>query len=207
MNEIEWKAVKCGQVGASRISDIMAKTKSGLAASRKNYMAELVVARLTGVYPESYQSPAMKRGIEMEPIAKAAYEDKTWSSAVGDGKEFIKHPTIEGAGASPDCFIGEDGLLEIKNPDTAQHIETLLHDTIDRRYILQMQFQMAVTGRKWCDYVSFDNRMPEKLQLKIIRVPRNDKMIAEIEQEINIFLAELSLMEIELKNQLEAVNG
>ena len=116
---------------------------------------------------------------------------------------FVPHPTIEMAGASPDGLVGDDGLLEIKCPNTATHIETLLSQSVPGKYNTQMQFQMACTGRQWCDFVSFDNRLPEELQLFVKRVPRDNEFIKQMEDEVVKFLNELDIkiaQLMELKN-------
>jgi putative phage-type endonuclease len=198
----EWFAARLGKVTASRVGDVMAKTKSGYSASRANYMAQLVVERMTGKAPESFTNSAMQWGTDTEPLARAAYE--AHNNVMVDEVGFIDHPTIPMSGASPDGLIGEHGMLEIKCPNTATHIETLLTNKIDEKYILQMQWQMACTGRQWCDFVSFDPRMETELQLKIIPIKRNVELISEIEFEINVFLNELSLKVIALNNLKEA---
>lgn len=186
----EWFAARLGKVTASRISDVMAKTKTGYSASRENYMAQLIVERLTNTKAESFSSAAMEWGTNQEPFARAAYEVKT--GVLVEEVGFIQHPTIEMAGASPDGTVNLNGLIEIKAPQTATHIDTLLTQKIADKYILQMQFQMACTDRLWCDFVSFDPRMPEKNQIFIKRVERDDKLIKEIEWEITKFLGELT---------------
>lgn len=184
-----WKMLRCGKVTASRVADIIAKTKSGYSASRDNYMAQLICERLTGTVAESFTNAAMQHGTETEPYARLAYEVN--QNVLVDQVAFVPHPTIEMAGASPDGLVNTDGLLEIKAPQTATHIETLLTQSVPTKYFTQMQFQMACTGREWCDFVSFDNRLPEELQLFVKRVPRDDVYIRLIEAEIVQFLAEL----------------
>jgi len=184
-----WKMLRCGKVTASRVADIIAKTKSGYSASRDNYMAQLICERLTGTVAESFTNAAMQHGTETEPYARLAYEVN--QNVLVDQVAFVPHPTIEMAGASPDGLVNTDGLLEIKAPQTATHIDTLLSESVPTKYFTQMQFQMACTGRKWCDFVSFDNRLPEELQLFVKRVPRDDVYIRLIEAEIVQFLAEL----------------
>lgn len=186
----EWFAARLGKVTASRVADVIAKTKTGYSASRENYMAQLVVERLTNTQAESYTNAAMQWGTDQEPFARAAYEVQ--QNVLVDETGLVDHPTIEMAGASPDGLVGEDGLVEIKCPNTATHIDTLLNQTVPAKYITQMQFQMACTGRQWCDFVSFDPRMPQKAQIFIKRVPRDDAFIKEIESEIKKFLAEVS---------------
>jgi putative phage-type endonuclease len=185
----EWYAAKLGKVGASRIADIMGRTKTGYSTSRANYLAELLCERLTGTNGDSYESPAMVWGREKEPEAKVTYSFVTGLQIEDAG--FIDHPSIAMAGASPDGFVGADGLIEIKCPNTATHIDALLSQSIDGKYLLQMQFQMAVTGRQWCDFVSFDPRMPPEMQLLIKRIYRQPEKIVEIEGEVRSFLAEL----------------
>lgn len=199
----EWFAARLGKVTASRIGDVMARTKTGYGASRANYMAQLVVERMTGKQTEMYSNAAMVWGTETEPLARAAYE--TRNNLMVDEVGLVYHPAIPMSGASPDGLIGEHGLIEIKCPNTATHIETLLSDRINESYILQMQWQMACTGRQWCDFVSFDPRMDEELQLKIIPNKRDDALISEIEGEVRKFLAELDL-KIESLNQLKEKN-
>jgi putative phage-type endonuclease len=185
----EWFTIRIGKVTASRVADVIAKTKTGYSASRDNYMAQLVCERLTGQKGESFTNAAMQHGTETEPLARAAYE--ALQDVLVDEVGFVPHPSIERAGASPDGLVGDDGLLEIKCPNTATHIETLLSQTVPGKYNTQMQFQMACTGRQWCDFVSFDNRLPEELQLFVKRVPRDEVFIRLIEAEIIQFLAEL----------------
>ena len=185
----EWFTIRIGKVTASRVADVIAKTKTGYSASRDNYMAQLVCERLTGQKGESFTNAAMQHGTETEPLARAAYE--ALKDVLVDEVGFVPHPTIKMAGASPDGMVGDDGLIEIKCPNTATHIETLLSQTVPGKYNTQMQFQMACTGRQWCDFVSFDNRLPEELQLFVTRVPRDEVFIRLIEAEIVQFLAEL----------------
>ena len=183
-----WHQARLAKVTASRVADVMAKTRSGYSASRDNYMAQLIVERLTGKPTEGFSNAAMEWGTQTEPEARAAYSARTGELVEEVG--FIDHPTIEGAGASPDGIVGE-GLVEIKCPQTNTMLEWILTRTIPARYLAQMQFQMAVTGAKFCDFAAYDPRLPEHLQLLIIRVERDDTRIAEIEAEISMFLGEL----------------
>jgi putative phage-type endonuclease len=185
----EWFAQRCGKATASRISDIVAKTKSGYSTSRANYMAQLVVERMTNQVAESYTNAAMEWGIENEGFARAAYEAKT--GVLVDEVGAIDHPTIPMSAASPDGLVSYDGCLEIKCPGTAQHISTLLGEEVAKKYYDQMQWQMVCAERDWCDFVSYDPRMPEGLQLFIKRTVRDDKYIAELEEEVIQFLAEV----------------
>lgn len=185
----EWLELRRGKATASRIADVIARTKTGWGASRANYMAELIAERLTGVVVEGYTNAAMQWGKDQEPHARAAYEFLT-NEAV-EQAAFVAHPTIAMAGASPDGLVGADGLVELKCPNTATHLDTLLGAAIEGKYITQMLWQMACTGRAWCDWVSFDPRLPDAMQLYVQRVHRDDKMIAELEQHVRDFLREV----------------
>jgi len=195
----EWHAIRLGRVTASRVADIVAKTKTGYSTSRMNYMAQLICERLTGVQGESFSSSAMQWGTDTEPMARAAYEGAVGSLVIETG--FVPHNAIPMAGASPDGLIGDDGLVEIKCPITATHIETLLGQSVPGRYNTQMQWQMACTGRKWCDFVSYDPRMPEGMQIFIKRVDRDNVAIAELEREVVNFINELDSKIIQLKEK------
>ena len=192
----DWRIARLGLVTASRIADVMARTKSGYGASRANYMAELLTERLTGQPSPSFTNAAMQWGIDKEPEARAAYAART--GIIIEETGFIRHPTLA-AGASPDGLVGDDGCVEIKCPSTATMLEYLEDRTVPAKYRLQMQWQMACTGRPWCDFVSYDPRLPEHLQMLIVRVPRDDKRIAELEGEVRKFLAELDEKVTKLK--------
>jgi putative phage-type endonuclease len=186
-----WFQARLGRVTASRVADLVAKTKSGYSTSRANYMAELIVERLTGArVAEGFTSAAMQWGIDNEPDARIAYEFATAAMVTEIG--FVGHPSIDAGGASPDGMIGADGLVEIKCPLTATHIETLLGQSTPGRYVTQIQWQLACTGRQWCDFVSFDPRLPEAMQLFVQRLERDDKRIIELETEVAGFLHELA---------------
>lgn len=187
----EWLRVKAGKVSASRIADMLARTKTGWGASRANYLAELVSERMTGQpYGDKYKSPAMERGNEMEGAARDLYSFLRDVEVRQVG--FVLHPAIDDAGCSPDGLIGDDGLVQFKCPNTATHIETLRGGSIDGRYIKQMQWEMACTGRAWVDFVSFDDRMPASMQIHIQRVMRNHEMIADMAGEVVVFLSEVN---------------
>lgn len=186
----EWFAARLGKVTASRVADLMAMTKSGYSASRANYMAELICERLTGSQAERFSNAAMQWGADVEPQARAAYEFITDAAVSEVG--FVPHQTIEMFGASPDGLVGDFGLIEIKCPNTATHIETLLNETVPAKYVTQMQVQMACTGREWCDFVSFDPRLPADLQIWTSRLHRDSAVIENIEAETVKFLGELA---------------
>lgn len=197
----EWLDARCGSLGASSVNDIMARTKTGFSASRANVMAKLIAERLTGTPQDGYKSPAMIHGTETEPDARAAYEFRTDATVAQVG--LVLHPTIKGTHASPDGLVGDDGLVEIKCPQTATHIETLSTGSIDTKYVRQMQWQMACTGRKWCDFVSYDPRMPEHMSIFITRITRDDALISEMEKYVTTFLSELDSKVKSLKDRFE----
>ena len=200
----EWFAARLGNVTASRVADVIAKTKSGYAASRDNYMAQLICERMTNTVAESFSSPAMQWGTETEPLARAAYE--SLADVLVDEVGYIAHPTIERAGASPDGLIGLFGLLEIKCPNTATHIDTLISEQVPTKYITQMQWQMSCTGRTWADFVSFDPRLPSGLQMFVKRVEFDAEYVVMLKEEVIKFLAELDAKISKLNERLNHVN-
>lgn len=193
----EWFAARAGRVTASRIADLMAKTKTGWGAGRTNYLADLVAERLTGVVAEGFTNAAMKHGTETEPQARAAYQFFADSEVTEVG--FVLHPEIDFTGCSPDGMVGKNGMVEIKCPNTATHLETLLGAAIPDKYIKQMQWQMRCCERNWCDFVSFDPRLPTRMQIFAQRVNRDDAMLADIEKHVVEFLAEVLAKEGALK--------
>ena len=186
----EWFAARLGKVTASRIADVTAKTKTGYSASRDAYAWQLVVERLTKKPAESFSNSAMQWGTETEPQARIAYMIAT--DTMVDEIAFVTHPTIEQAGASPDGLVSVDGLVEIKCPNTNTHLETYLSKKISKKYIDQMQWQMRCTQRQWCDFVSYDPRLPDHLQLVIIRVNYDADYVQQLESEVISFLHEVA---------------
>jgi len=198
----DWYAARLGKVTASRVEDVIAKTKTGYSASREKYMAQLVVERITNKKADSYTNAAMQWGIDQEQYARAAYEAR--NEVFVDEVGFVPHPRIEMAGASPDGLVGDDGMVEIKCPETQTMIDTLLTGKVPSKYFAQMQFQMACADRSWCDYVVFDPRMPEKAQLFVKRIDRDDAYIAQIESEIKVFLNEVTEKVAKLNQLIES---
>lgn len=192
----EWFAARLGRVTASRVADVIARTKSGWGASRANYAAQLVAERLTKTVAETFTNDAMRWGTEQEPFARAAYEFYRDADVTEVG--FVEHPRIAMSGASPDGLVGADGLVEIKAPNTATHIETLLGGAAPAKYLCQVQWQMACTGRPWCDFVSFDPRLPAEMRLFVRRVERDAARINELEDAVAAFLAEVDATVAEL---------
>lgn len=199
----EWKQARLGIVTASRLSDVMAKGKSGEPSrTRAAYMAELICERLTGQPYDGFQSADMLRGNEVEAEAKAAYTFMTDAETLDGG--FDLHPAIPEFGASPDMLVGNIGLAEFKCPKTSTHLDTIMTGKIDREYLLQMQGQMACTGREWVDFCSFDPRLPSHLRMWTFRVQRDADKIAEIEGEVKLFLAEMDVKLAKLNAKLSA---
>ncbi|ANY87699.1 MULTISPECIES: lambda exonuclease family protein [Pseudomonas] len=200
----EWFAARLGCVTASRVKDVMASGRGGApSATRKNYMMELLCERLTGQQsgPDLSNKPAVQRGVELEPFACMAYEADKGLMVVETG--LVMHPSIPGFGASPDGLVGDDGVLEIKCPNTATHIATMQSERHDPQYEWQMLAQMACTGRAWADFVSYDDRLPEPLQYVCHRFERDFKRIREMEAEIKAFLEELGDLEKEMRERMK----
>lgn len=184
-----WLAERAGKVTASRMADVLATIKTGEAASRANYRAELVAQRLTGQVEAGFTNAAMQWGTEQEPFARASYE--ILRGVIVEEVGFIPHPTIMLSGASPDGLVGSDGMVEIKCPNTATHIAFLLDGKIPQKYQLQMAWQMACCGRQWVDYASFDPRMPEYLRLKVVRYTAAEAGIPALETAVKQFISEV----------------
>lgn len=197
----EWFAARLGRVTASRVADVFAKTKSGYSASRRNYMTELICERLTGKKSDGYTNAAMTRGTELEPVARSVFEVHTGLTV--DDVGFIIHPEIEMAGASPDGLIGDNGLIEIKCPNAATHLDALLNKDYNSKYFYQMQWQMACTGRDWCKFVSYSPDFPAGMDLAIIDVPRDQSCIDEMQAEVVQFLNDID----EAINKLKGGNN
>ena len=186
----EWFAARCGSLGASQLADALAKTKSGWGASRANLQTKLVIERLTGQQEEGFvRSPAMQWGVDKEDEARTAYSFATGHEVIEVG--LYKHPTLIGSHASPDGLVGNDGCIEIKCPNSTTHIEVLKTNQIAHKYILQMQWQMICAERQWCDFVSFDPRMPDHLMLYVQRVHLDKDMQVYLEAEVAQFLKEV----------------
>ena len=199
----EWFQQRLGKVTASRISDVIAKTKTGVSTSRQNYLIQLVSERLTGKKTDSFTNKAMEDGVEREPIARKLYESKTNSIVTEVG--FFDHLVIKNTGASPDGAVNAEeegkyaGLIEIKCPLETTHTNTLMNKSIPSKYVPQMQWQLACTGARWVDFVSFNPNFPEPLQVFVKRLDRDDTYIAELEAEVVRFLEEVEQTILKLK--------
>ncbi|MFK3971065.1 lambda exonuclease family protein [Pseudomonas sp. NPDC087358] len=200
----EWFAARLGCVTASRVKDVMSSGRGGApSATRKNYMMELLCERLTGQQggADLSRNAAVQRGVELEPFAGMAYESDKGVMIVESG--LVMHPVIPRFGASPDGLVGDDGVLEIKCPNTATHIATMQSGKHDPQYEWQMLAQMACTGRQWADFVSYDDRLPESLQYICHRYECDFKRVREMETEIKAFLEELDELEQEMRQRME----
>jgi putative phage-type endonuclease len=185
----EWVAARVGSLGASCVHEVVARTKTGFAASRANRLAALVVERLTGQPEETFQSAAMLHGIETEAEARAAYEFMNDAQVTEVG--LIRHPRIERSHASPDGLIGDDGVLELKCPQPAAHLEFLLTGKVPEKYVTQMMWQLACGGRQWADFASYSPVFPPEMRLATKRLQRDDAKIAELEKAVVEFLIEV----------------
>lgn len=192
-----WHQLRLGHVTASGIADLMAKTKTGESESRRKYKVKLVAERMTGKAQESYSNAAMEWGVEQEQYAAMAYELK--NNVLLDKTGFWLHPSIKWLGVSPDRLVGNDGLVEIKCPNTTTHIDYILDDVVPARYYKQIQCQLWVTNSQWCDFVSYDPRLPEENQLFIKRAYPDEVFIREMESEVLKFLDEVEQMINKLK--------
>lgn len=184
-----WRLARAGSLGASSLHEAVARVKNGWGASRANLQARLIAERLTGLPSDTFTSEPMRRGLEVEPEARAAYQFEV--GVLVEQVGMVLHPTITGSHCSPDGIVGVDGVLEIKSPNTSTHIDTLLGDPIPHKYVCQVQWALACTGRAWCDWVSYDNRLPESMRLYVQRISRDDLKISELEAQVREFLAEL----------------
>jgi len=186
-----WFQLRLGKVSASRVADILAKTKTGPSASRQNYLIELALQRVTGVFEQGFTTQAMQDGIDREGQARIAYEIKT--NEFVDQVAFINHSTIEGFGCSPDGLVNTNGLCEIKCRGNAGHWEVIKSGEIPKKYWIQQQAQLSCTSREWNDYVGYNPNFPERSQLFIKRVYRDETFIAEMEEQIKQFLSEVEV--------------
>jgi len=188
-------------LGCSRLADVLAQGKSGQpSATRKNYMMELLIERLTGERKESFTTPEMQRGIDLESYARAAYEFETGNTVVEHGGQM--HQSIHGWWGSPDGLVGDYGMVEIKCPNTSTHLDTFLHGKIDTRYIYQMAGYLEIFDRKWIDFVSYDDRLPDNLSIKIINFKRSEFDIDKVKNGAILFLKDLNELESELRGRI-----
>jgi exodeoxyribonuclease (lambda-induced) len=202
----EWFKARLGKVTASKIHDIMIKTKVGESTYKTKYRLQLVTERLTGKVVPMFMNDAMKHGVEYEDEAKLEYANRNKLLVGTDLTDvgMIDHPSIDMCGASPDGMVGDKGLIEIKCPQPITHTTTIETGEIHKRYIHQMQWQMSCTGREWCDFVSYHPDFPDDLKMFIKRVPRDNELIARLEEEVSTFVQEV---EYKIKTIKENLNG
>lgn len=197
----EWLTMRCGACTASRLNDALAKLKdlTKESADRANYRKELAIERLTGnAYPH-FVTEAMQHGIDNEPIARAEYEILTGQEVTPIG--LAMHDEIKYFSASTDGLVGKDGMLEIKCLGSINHLDILIAGEIPKKYHWQMLGGMACAERQWCDFVSYDPRMPADLQLFVKRLERSDALISGMLLEVVQFLSEVDAMVAGLKQR------
>lgn len=186
----EWFAARLGRLTGSRAADMLSAIKSGEAAARRDLRMQLVCERLTQTLQEdAFVNAAMQRGIDMEPLAFTAYEAKTGQFAERTG--FLAHNTLA-IGCSLDGHVGDfEGILEVKCPKSATHLRYLRGGVVPTDYLPQITHNLWVTGAKWCDFLSFDDRFPEALRTFLVRVDRDEKAIAAYRDKALGFLEEV----------------
>lgn len=187
---VAWLAERGGKVTASPVLKVYKKLKNGnYSAEREAYKYQLIAERLVGTTIEGRKSADMRRGTEKEAEAREKYARR--SNLPVTEAPFVPHPHIGMAGASPDGFVGDEGLIEIKAPTSQTAVEVLLTEEVADQYYAQIQWQLACTGRQWADYVVFDDRLPESMQLFVKRIERDDALIKSVEKEVREFIAEI----------------
>ncbi len=196
----QWRLDRCGSVGASEIADATRRLKNGSpAASRASLMARKIAERLTGRPVRTFQSQAMLEGLQKEPQARAAYELQSGNAVTETG--IVKHPTIPWTHASPDGLVGENAVLEVKCPEHAAHLDTLLKRSIDPDYYIQIQWQMACTERYWAHFVSYHPDFPPSMQLYVQRIDWDHGLVKELEMGVIAFIEELETKLTDLRQQ------
>lgn len=191
-NVDEWLACRLGKVTASRVWQVVKRTKTGWSAYRENYKMELIADRLTGMVRDTYKSEAMLWGQQTEPDAIARYNASA-GVTVNTSTWFLPHPKLAWAGCSPDGLVGDDGMVQVKCPDSKTHVETLLGKEPDPDYVTQCQWELACSGRQWNDLLSYDPRVPSPIRLYRFRVHRDDVLIAQLEEMVRVFLDEIAI--------------
>jgi putative phage-type endonuclease len=203
-----WFDARRGLVTASKIKDLAKRQKNGsFYATRETYKNQLIAEIITGVSIKIPTNDAMQHGIDTEDAARLAYQGIVWDEV--SEAAFVKHSRILRSGASPDALVGAEGLLEIKCPTTVTHVLTLRENKMPDDHIYQVQWQMACTGRKYCDFMSFDPRLPEQYRIYLERIDRDDLFIAQLEEMVVNFLAEvdeeIKKLETSKFNHLEGI--
>jgi putative phage-type endonuclease len=202
----EWMALRIGKIGGSRVADLLTEGRGGAESlTRKKYKNELIRERLTGKKLDTYKTPAMQRGIDLEPMARAWYEVK-YNTFV-DQVAIVLHPSIEGAQCSPDGLVeATNSLIEIKIPNPENHLDNILTGGKQlEQYYDQVQWQLACMPEKeFCDLVSYDPEMPDHLQGFVKRIYRDDEYIQTMQNAVIVFLSEIETI---VNNLKEIQNG
>lgn len=201
-----WLMQRVGHVTASRFKHVLARLKPKKpgelgepAQARRSYLMEVVCERLTGEPAQHYVNAAMQWGIDQEPYAREAYINRTGRQV--DEVGFVRHPELM-VGVSPDGIVELEGLIEIKCPSTSTHIDTVING-MDPEHLAQIQGQLWVTGYDWCDFVSFDPRLPKGIDLYVQRIHRDQTYITNLETEVRRFLGEVDAMVATLKEKTQ----
>mgnify|MGYP000190916115 FL=1 len=194
----EWLMARCGKVTASKVAEVLAMTKTGPSERRTKYMWQLVSERLTGDFTRTFTNDAMLHGIENEPIAREFYEALNDLSVEQVG--LYIHPRFDFAAASPDGLVGDDGLIEIKCLTTVNHLRSIYENQPPKDYLPQVHWQMACTGRKWCDLTLFDPRVPLEMQLHTFRIHRDESEIERLEAGVEAFNNEIEAVITNLRS-------
>jgi hypothetical protein len=195
-----WRAIRAGKVTGSRINDVLtqARKKGDVSKVRQGYMFELIAERLTGIPEEQYSGFWPDHGKEFEPLAAAAYE--VLFDQVLQKVGFIVHPTMPFAGCSPDRLLGDRGIVGIKCPKTTTHLRWRQKNSCPEEHVAQLYWELCCTGREWADFVSYDPRLPEPLQLFAVRVFPEKALMTEMENQVKAF-------EDEIKESIKAINA
>lgn len=177
---------RLGIASASNFSAIRSTARKTGEGMRVNYMADLIAERMSGVTEESFSNGDMDKGTELEPQARECYEKL--NGVIVQQVGFVK--LDDNIGCSPDGLVLDAGLIEIKCPKNSTHIRYMLADKMVAKYINQVQGQLWVTDRKWCDFISFNPRI-ESRPFWCIRVKRDEAYINKLAIDVNQFIIEL----------------
>ena len=196
----EWFAVRCGKITASRLGDIMRKTKWGESTYKAKVRLELAIERITGKSVSSVvMNQAMRDGVDREPDARTLFEAVTGKEVALCGS--FDHPTIVNTSASPDGLLrGENAVLEIKCPTHATHAKNLMSETMPKNYIYQVMWQIACTESDYAYFASYHPDYPPELRLKWVKVEKDDSVIKSLEEEVRAFDISIEDLIIKIQN-------
>lgn len=196
----EWLALRLSKVTASRMSDVLSKGRgSAPSKTAETYMMELIAEKLTGESKPFFENDAMRWGTETEPQARTMYEINSNFVSVVE-VAFIE--LNEFVGVSPDGLIGDDGMLEIKCPTTITQLKRALSDDYSKDYYAQIQMQLWVAERKWCDFLSFDPRLDCDAGYLLQRVERDEEFIKDMEEKTVLFIKKMKEIYFKLTGKL-----